>query len=149
MISTVTFAKKFVAEGNTFSALGDYKIEIAENPVIMKGADCKAYKISYANTPMDVTVVVCNDRNCRKYVVLSDKLSVQYVCNKSYLGVEKLDKSFEKEGYKTSDSALNRAEYFHQKVINPGRRSELEATQLIAAYFPLLFNSYEGITATK
>ncbi len=52
---------------------------------------------------MEVTVVVCKERKCKKYVVLSDKLSVQYVCNANYFGVERLDKSLEKEGYKTSD----------------------------------------------
>jgi hypothetical protein len=40
----------------------------------------------------------------------------------------------------TSDAALNRSEYFHQKVLAPGKRSEVENTQLIAAYFPLLIN---------
>ena len=66
ILSTVSFAKKLVAEGKTFSALGDYKIELADNPVPLKGADCKAYKISYANTPMEVTLVVCKERKCRK-----------------------------------------------------------------------------------
>jgi hypothetical protein len=147
--STVSFAKKLVAEGKTFSALGDYKIELADNPILMKGTDCRAYKISYANTTMDVTIVVCKEKNCRKYVVLSDKLSVQYVCNSSYFGVEKLDKAFEAEGYRTSYAALNRVEYFHQKVLGPGQKGEIEATQLIAAYFPWLFNNYDGITATR
>lgn len=138
LFCTASFAKKVVAEGKTFTALGDYKIEVADNPVMVKGEECKAYSISYENSPMIVTVVLTKDKNCKKYVVLSSKLSVQYVCNANYFGVEKLDKAFEKDGFKTSDSALNRGEYFHQKVITPGRRGELEATQLIAAYFPLL-----------
>jgi hypothetical protein len=149
ILSTAALGKKPVAEGKTYSALGDYKIEIADNPVIVKGTDCKTFKISYANTPMDVTVVVCNERKCKKYVVLSDKLSVQYVCNKTYFGVEKLDQSFKEEGYKTSDAVLNREEYFHQKVLGQGQKSEIEAAQLIAAYFPRLFNDFEGITAVK
>jgi hypothetical protein len=105
--STVSFAGKLVAEGKTYTALGDYRIELADNTVPLKGNDCKAFVISYENTPMEVTVVICKDRNCKRYVVLSDKLSVQYVCNEKYFGGEKLDKVFEKEGYKTSDSALN------------------------------------------
>jgi hypothetical protein len=147
IVSTVAFARKFVADGKTHTALGNYKIELADNPVPMKGSDCKAYIISYENSPMEVTVVVCKERKCKRYVVLSDRLSVQYVCNASYFGVEKLDKSFEKDGYKTSDSALNRSEYFHQKVLGPGQKPELEATQLIAAYFPMLLGNLETITA--
>jgi hypothetical protein len=149
LISTASFARKLVAEGKTSTALGNYKIELADNPVPMKGEDCKAYLISYENSPLEVTVVVCKDRKCKRYVVLSDNLSVQYVCNASYFGVEKLDKSFEMEGYKTSDSALNRSEYFHQKVIAPGKGGELENTKLIAAYFPMLLNSTTDVVATR
>jgi hypothetical protein len=149
MICTVTFGKKVVAKGETFSALGSYKIEKTDNPVPMKGTDCQAYTISYENTPMEVTVIVCKDNKCKKYVVLSDKLDVQYVCNKVYFGIERLDKSFAKEGHKTNDENLNRVEYFHQKVLGPGQQQELEATKLIAAYFPFLLNTNTTMTATK
>jgi hypothetical protein len=149
LFCTASFAKKVVAEGKTYTALGDYKIEVADNPFMVKGEECKAYIISYENSPMKVTVALTKDRNCKKYLVLSDKLSVQYVCNSNYFGVEKLDKAFEKDGYKTSDSALNRSAYFHQKVITPGKRNELEATQLIAAYFPLLLNNTDETIALR
>jgi len=149
MISTVSFGSRVVAKGQTFSALGDYKIEITDNPVLMKGEDCQAYKISYSNSPMEVTVLVCRDRKCKKFVVLSDKLSVQYVCNAQYFGVERLDKSYEQEGYKTSDSALNKAEYFHQKVLGPGRQNEIEAAQLIASNFPFLLKTEDSMTAAR
>lgn len=137
-LSTAAFARKTVAEGKTFTAMGDYKIELADKTIPLKGEECKTFVISYENSPMEVTVVVCKDQKCKRYVVLSDKLSVQYVCNDKYFGVEKLDKAFAKEGYKTSDESLNRSEYFHQKVIGPGKGSELENTQLIAAFFPAL-----------
>jgi len=146
---TAMFAGKVVAKGPTYTALGNYTIETTENPVPVNGEDCKAFVIRYENTPMEVTVAICKDRKCKKYVVLSDKLSVQYVCNDSYFGVEKLDKAFEKDGYKTSDSDLNRGEYFHQKVITPGKKSELEATQLIAAYFPMLLNTPTEAIASR
>jgi hypothetical protein len=146
---TASFAGKVVAEGKTFTSLGDYTIETADNPTLVKGEECKTFIISYENTPMKVTVAICKDRKCRTYVVLSDKLSVQYVCNENYFGVEKLDKAFEKDGYKTSDAELNRSEYFHQKVITPGKRGELEATQLIAAYFPMLLNTTTEAIASR
>jgi hypothetical protein len=148
-VSTASFARKKVAEGKTFTDLGNYKIELADNTVPMKGAECKAFIISYENSPMEVKVVICKDRKCKRFVVLSDKLSVQYVCNGSYFGVGKLDTSFEKDGYRTSDSALNRNEYFHQKVITLGQNSELENTQLIAAYFPMLLNNISEVIASK
>jgi len=36
-IGSASYSREFVAEGKTYSALGDYKIEIADNPVIING----------------------------------------------------------------------------------------------------------------
>ncbi|MRS05057.1 hypothetical protein EG832_17855 [bacterium] len=137
---TTSFSRELVAEGKTHSALGDYKIEMSDNPVKINGVDHKAFIISYQNSPMEVTVVVTKGKNCKNYVVISDKLSVQYVCNENYFGVQLLDPSFEKDGLKTSTASLNKGEYFHQKVISSGKRGEVENTQMIAAYFPMLIN---------
>jgi hypothetical protein len=147
--SSAAFSREFVAGGKTYSALGDYKIEIADNPVVLNGESFKAFVISYQNSPMEVTVVIKKGSKCKNYIVLSDKLSVQYVCNQDYFGVQKLDKSLEKDGYKTADEVLNRTEYFHQKVIAPGRRTEIENTHLIAAFFPMLINNINETLATR
>jgi hypothetical protein len=147
--TTASFARKKVAEGKSFTSFGNYKIELADNSVAMKGSDCKTYVISYENTPMEVTVVICKDKKCKRFVVLSDKLSVQYVCNKDYFGVERLGPEFASEGYRTSDSALNRGEYFHQKVLAPGQGDELYNTHLIAAFFPKLLNETTDIVASR
>jgi hypothetical protein len=116
---SATYAREFVAEGKTYSALGDYRIEKADNPVIINGQEFKAYVISYQNTPMEVTIVVKKGKNCKNYIVLSDKLAVQYVCNENYFGVERFDKSLVVEGYKPTEAGLNRNEYFHQKKLAP------------------------------
>jgi hypothetical protein len=149
VISSASFSREFIASGKTYSAFGDYKIEIADNPVILSGEELKTYVISYQNSPMEVTVVIRKGKNCKNYIVLSDKLSVQYVCNANYFGVEKLDKSLASEGYTTSDDFLNRAEYFHQKVIAPGKRGEVENAHLIASFFPMLINNSDDIVASK
>jgi len=112
---TASFSGKPVAKGETHTSLGKYKIALADNQLPLKGVDCKSYVVTYENSPMEVTIAICKESECRKYVVLSDKLSVQYVCTNDYFGVEKLDKEFEKEGYRTSNNVLNRSEYFHQK----------------------------------
>ena len=138
---SATYAREFVAEGKTYSALGDYRIEKADNPVIINGEEFKAYVISYQNTTMEVTIVVKKGKDCKNYLVLSDKLAVQYVCNENYFGIQKFDKSLVIEGYKPTEAGLNRNEYFHQKKLAPGRRDELENAQLIAAYFPLLLTN--------
>ena len=147
--SSASFSREFVAGGKTHSALGDYKIEIADNPVTINGEEFKAFVISYQNSPIEVKVVITKGKKCKNYIVLSDKLSVQYVCNNYYFGVEKLDKSLKADGFSTEDSELNSTEYFHQKVIAPGQRDEIENTQLIAAYFPLLLKNSAELTANK
>ena len=146
--SNTTFSREFVTSGKSHTVLGDYKIEIADKPVTLNGEELKAFIISYQNSPMEVTVAIKKDKKCKKYFVLSDKLSVQYVCNENYFGVEKLDKSLAKDGLTTSDAAINRSEYFHQKVIAPGKNGEVENTQLIAAFFPMLLKETKEILAS-
>ena len=148
-VSLVSFARKFVAEGKTYSALGNYKIEIADNPVALKGKELKAFVISYENTNMEVTVAFDKNRKGMTYYVLSNNLSVKYVCTGNHFGVAKLNKELEKDGYRTSDSALNRSEYFHQKVITTGSNCDLDNSKLIAAFYPMLINNYENILAAK
>jgi hypothetical protein len=148
-VSVTSFARKFVAEGKTYSSLGDYKIEMADNPVVLNGKELKAFIISYANSNMEVTIAFDKYRKGMKYYVLSNKLSVQYICNNGYFGVAKLGNELEKDGYKTSDSALNRGEYFHQKVITTGSNCDLDNSKLIAAYFPVLINNFENILTAR
>jgi hypothetical protein len=137
---SATYARERVAEGKTYSALGDYKIEKADKPVVINGEELKAFVISYQNSPMEVTVVIQKGKKCKNYIVLSDKLSIQYVCNENYFGVTKLDKTLRIEGFTPTEEALNNFEYYHQKVLAPGMRGELENAQLIAAFFPMLLN---------
>lgn len=144
-----TFARKLVAEGKTYSALGDYKIEVDDKFVFVNGKEHKPFVITYGNSNLEIRVVVDMDRKGKYYYVLSEELSVRYVANRKFFGVEKLGKELEKEGYKTSDSALNREEYFHQKVITSGRSWRRDNTKLIAAYFPMLLNNQENLLAVK
>jgi len=148
--STASFTREdVIAEGKTHSALGDYKIESTDNQNILNGDEIKAFMITYQNSPLEVKVVIRNEGKCKKYYVLSEKLSVQYVCNENYFGVELLDKSFEKEGYSTSTEFLNKSEYFHQKVLAAGQGMEVDNTRLIAAYFPRLLKNAEDMTAVR
>ncbi len=137
---TASFSGQLVTEGSSNTSLGNYKIEIADNPVTLNGEVLKTYVISYENSPLQVKVAVMKEKDCKKYIVLSDKLSIQYVCTGAYFGVQRLEKSsdLEKMGFSMSDNSLNRAEYFHQKVLASGKPDEVESTQFIASYFPLL-----------
>jgi len=149
VICTASFAKKLIAEGKTFSALGDYKIEAMDEPVFLNGQEMETFIISYQNTGMKVTVAVEKTKNCKNYYVLSDNLAIKYVCNKHYFGVERLNKELEKEGYRTSNDHLNNEEYFHQRLLTEGGNSDLDNSRLIAAYFPFLLKDQESVLAIK
>lgn len=148
-VSLATYARKFVAEGKTNSPMGNYTIEVDDKPMLINGKEITPFVISYENSSMEVMVAVDMDRQGTKYYVISDDLSVQYVSNNQYFGVEKLGKKLEKDGYTTSDQALNRTEYFRQKAITTGNAWEGDRTELIAAYFPLLLNNVQSLLAAK
>jgi hypothetical protein len=148
-MSLVTFARKFVAEGMTNTAVGNYRIEIADNPVMINGKELKAFVITYENTNMEVTVAFDKNKQGMTYYVLSPSLSIKYVCNGKFFGIARIESELEKEGYRTSDSALNRGEYFHQKVLATGHKCDLEHTKLIAAYYPMLLNNPENALAVR
>lgn len=149
-ICTASFAtKKVVAEGKTHSVLGDYRIESLESPVMINGKELKAFTVTYANTGLKTTVAIEKTLKCTRYYVLSDLLSVQYVCNGSYFGVERLDKKLEKDGMQTSNEALDNFQYYHQKVLSCGTGTDIDNTKLIAAYFPFLFKNTETVLAVK
>lgn len=148
-ISTASFARIFVADGKTNTAVGNYKIEIADNPVMLMGKELKAFIITYENTNMEVTVAFDKTKKGMTYYVLSPSLAVKYICNGKYFGVARLERELEKEGYRTSDSALNKGEYFHQKVLSTGSKCDLEHSKLIAAYYPMLLNNIENLLAER
>jgi hypothetical protein len=148
-VSMTSNARKLVAEGKTDSALGNYKIQVDDKFITINGKEHLPFVISYENSKMEVRVAIDMDKKGKIYYVISDNLSVQYVSNRQYFGVEMLGKELEKEGYKTSDVALNRIEYFRQKAITTNQSWKHDNTKLIAAYFPMLLNNIENIVAAK
>jgi hypothetical protein len=148
VISSAASARKFVASGSTYSLLGNYKIELADNLFTIKGKELKTFVITYENSNMEVTIAFDKKRQGMTYYVLSPALSIKYVCNGDYFGVSKLAEK-ELDGYGTSDASLNRSEYFHQKVITRGGNCDLENSKLIAAYFPMLLNNSENIIVAR
>jgi len=129
------FGRK-IAEGMTNTPFGNYTIEAKDEPVMLAGEKVKSYRISYDKSPLKVIVYVDREKNCKNYVVVSESLSVMYTCNGAYFGVNRLDEKYGKEGLSTIESEVNRMNYLHQKIIARGYQDELDATKLIAAFYP-------------
>jgi hypothetical protein len=149
VICAVSYGRKLVAEGKTFTTMGNFKIETADQPFVVNGVSLDTYVITYDNSKMTVTVAIDKDRKCRRYLTISDKLSVQYVCYGTHFGIEKLNEKYAMDGLKTSDAALNRSAYFHQKVLTQGQNDPVTCMKLIGAYFPELINDIENIIASR
>ena len=122
-----------ISEGQTNLDLGKYKIEKSD-PVIVNGDELITFVITYQNSPMEVKVVVKNHKNHDDYLTTSEKLSIQYVSNENYFGVNRIGKN----GQITSTEFLDRSEYFRQKVLTPNPNTTLKNVRLIAVYFPML-----------
>ncbi len=131
---------KVIARGESNTPFGSYTIELCDQPMSFAGEEMKCYLISYSKSPLQVKVYVDKERKCKNYVVLSDELSVMYTCDGKIFGVKKVDKKFKSAGITTDDSKLDRMDYFHQKVITRGEKSDFDAAMLIASYFPQLIS---------
>lgn len=129
-----------IAEGQTNSSFGDYKIIALDDHVTINGKEMEKYLISYVRTDKKVIVVVDKQKNCKKYYVLSGEMPVQYECNGTYFGIKKLDKDLTDKGFTTSLDLLNKKEFYNQRVLTRGVTGTLEQLNLIASYYPGLFN---------
>ncbi len=153
IISSLTFAgevKAPVAQGNTNSELGIYTIDKAEQFEMIKGECLRAYRIWYENSPDSLTVAVedCKD-GITRFLVISEDLVIEYICNKDFFGARLIDERFEAEGYSTCIQNLNKREYYHQKVISQKPMTEIEYLSLISVYFPRLIKDFNKIYANN
>ena len=129
-LGTSVIAKEFVAEGKTYTAMGDYKIITCDQPCIVNGDTLDAFTVMYENSPMEVKIAVHKDKSVTTYVVMSEKISITYVQHKGHFGIETI----------MDDKNINMEEYYHQRILTKGQ-SKKESMKLIAAYFPYLFSN--------
>jgi hypothetical protein len=101
IISAGVFARKLVAEGKTHTAMGNFKIETADQPLVINNVPLDTYVITYDNSKMSLTIAIDKDRKCKRYLTISDKLSVQYVCYGTHFGIEKINEKYAKDGLRT------------------------------------------------
>lgn len=137
--------KTVILKGDSNCALGEYIVETASNPFILDGVELETYIISYENTEKTIQVAVKKESEQCRYIVLSDFLSVQYICTKDYFGVKKHD---DKE-LETDNNMLDSSGYFHQIVITRNKKNTRDCLGLIACYYPKLVKDYENAFACK
>jgi hypothetical protein len=139
-VCLASIANTIVAQGESNSVFGAYKIEALNDHLMFQNKQLDKYMITYENSDMKLIVAVDQQKKCKKYYVLNEKLPVQYECNGTYFGIKKLDKELAATRYTTSLENLNRGEYYHQKVLTSEVTDTNTHLNLIASYYPGLLN---------
>ena len=139
-----------VAEGETNYELGAFVVEKSNAPIIIDATIMPTYEVSYENSDMTIRIAVDNsDRKCRKFIVVSDNLAIQYNCDGRVFGVTLPDMAYIEDGIPSSKINLDRSEYHRQKVLTQQVNSEIEQIRLISVYFPKLVKDYDRMFAVK
>ncbi|MFP4488225.1 MAG: hypothetical protein ACLFN1_02875 [Bacteroidales bacterium] len=135
-----------VAQGSTHTVLGIYTIEETGEFEMIKGDPLRAYHIQYENSPDSICVAVDNSRKgVTRFLVISDKLVIEYICHNNFFGARLIDEHFQEEGLSTPMHKLDKKEYYHQKLITRDAKSETEYLKLISVYYPRLIKDYNNI----
>ncbi len=149
MVSFAVQAKSFFLKGETFCALGEYNIVEAPVSFVLNGDELDTYIISYENSSKTVKVAVKKEDDCCRYIVLSDDLSVQYICKKDYFGVSLHKDDFIKLGLESNRDMIDLNGYHHQRIITPNSIKLKNCLSLIASYYPMIVKDYEKVFACK
>lgn len=150
LICLPALASDPVAEGNTNHELGAYIIEKSLAPIIVDARILTTYEVSYENSDMTVRIAIDDsDKKCRKLIVVSDHLNIQYNCDGRIFGVHLLEDGYTDDGLSNSKLYLDNSEYFRQKVISQSAKTEMDQIKLISVYFPKLVKDYERVFAVK
>jgi hypothetical protein len=139
-VCLASIGNTIVAQGESNSEFGAYKIEAMKDKMLFMDKQLDKYQITYANSDLKVIVAVDKLKKGEKYYVLNEKFPVQYERNGTHFGIKVLDKAFASQGYSTIFENANRGEYFHQKVLTTESIDANKQLHLIAAYYPGLLN---------
>lgn len=150
LIFSSSLAMDPVAEGKTNHELGAYVIEKSVAPLIVDARILPTYEVSYENSDMTIKIAIDdNDKDCRKLIVVSDHLAIQYNCDGKIFGVSLLEEKYGDDGISDSRLYLNNTEYFRQKVISQSAKNDIDQIKLISVYFPKLVKDYERAFAVR
>lgn len=139
-VCVASMGNPVVAQGQSNTSSGDYKIIALEDRLTVNGKELQKYLISYEKPDMKVIVAVEKQENGEKYYVLSGQLPVQYESNGVHFGVRKMDGELLAKGFATSMSEMNKAEFYRQRVLTAEKTGTVDHLSMIAAYYPVLIN---------
>lgn len=131
-----TNAKKIKGHSNT--EMGKYEIEQSTECINLKGKELKTYTLCYENCEKQMLIGIDEQKDCKNFIVVIDDLTIIYACNKGVFGAKKLPK--QKSTKLSLNEAIDRHQFYYQKVISKKPKTEKELLALIACYYPQLIN---------
>lgn len=142
MISLFTVAAKeketSLINGQSLTELGQYSIRLSHETLKFGDEALKTYELTYANSNSPVLIGVKKTKNCMSFIVHTDKIEVEYVCNKHVFGVKRIEQAYQTIPTDAINKMMDNADFYTQRVISQYPKTEEELLGLIACYFPSL-----------
>ncbi len=129
-------AKKIKGQSNT--EMGKYEIVESEISIEHKGKTLETYTLCYENCTKKMFIGIEKQKDCKNFIVVIEDMKIIYTCNNGVFGTKKLPK--QKSTSLSIDDAIDRQQFYYQKVITKKPKTEKELLALIACYYPQLIN---------
>jgi len=124
--------------GQSLTELGQYSIKTSADALTIAGEALKTYELNYENSDSPVLIGVKKTKKCMNFIVRTDNFEVEYVCNKHVFGVKRINKEYQTVNSEVTNSMMDNAQFYTQRVISQNPKTEEELLGLIACYFPSL-----------
>jgi hypothetical protein len=134
--------------GNSQTLLGTYQITELE-PEIVNKETLRKFQLTYENGNAPITIFLNERTKCKDYIVRSNVMEVQYVCNKQGFGATTVNSKFSMYPEQTNELFLSTEALGYQSKITDGEISIEKALGLIACYYPSLLKNMQNITAVN
>lgn len=134
--TTISALSSNKIKGNSNTEMGKYIIEESDIKVEHKGKQLETYTLCYENCEKSMLIGIEELENCKNFIVVFDDMKIVYACQNGVFGVQKLPK--QKTTKHELKQAIDRQQFYYQKVITQKPKTEKELLALIACYYPQL-----------
>jgi len=129
-------SKKITGESNT--QMGKYTIEKSNNQIEHKGQLLETYSLKYEYCEKKLLIGIEEEKGCKNFIVQWNDMQIIYACQKGIFGAKRLPK--QKSTQIAINEAIDRQQFYFQKVITRKQKTEKQLLALIACYYPQLIN---------
>ncbi len=134
--------------GNSQTVLGAYQITELE-PETIKKETLRKFQLTYENGNAPITIYLNERSKCNDYIVRSNVMEVQYVCNKQGFGATTVNSKFSLYPEQTNNMFHSTEALGYQSKITDGEISIEKALGLIACYYPSLLKNMQNIATVN